>query len=203
MDGTSRASSTALAVAKRRLRRAIRSRAARAASATSAGAAGEAVALRLLRAPSLWRRERWILYAALPDELPLWPLFERLRARGRAVLLPRLRGSRLEFAQVRELGDLSRGSHGILEPRAALPALALRPADVVLVPGRAFDRAGHRLGRGGGSYDRAFAAACAPPLRIGVGYAWQIIERVPRDSRDRRVDAIVTERALCWAGGRR
>jgi len=185
VDGTSRASSTALAVAKRRLRRAIRSRAARAASATSAGAAGEAVALRLLRAPSLWRRERWILYAALPDELPLWPLFERLRARGRAVLLPRLRGSRLEFAQVRE------------------PALALRPADVVLVPGRAFDRAGHRLGRGGGSYDRAFAAACAPPLRIGVGYAWQIIERVPRDSRDRRVDAIVTERALCWAGGRR
>lgn len=202
MDGTERVSTTGPADAKQRLRRWIRARQGEL-TARLAAAAGEAVALRLLRALDPARAERWILYASLRDELPLRPLFEQLRARGRVTLLPRVRASRLEFAVVQRWSDLDRGPYGILQPHAALPALALRAADVVVVPGLAFDRAGHRLGRGRGYYDRALAAASSPPVTIGAGYAWQVVERVPHDSRDRRVDAIVTERALTWSRGRR
>jgi 5-formyltetrahydrofolate cyclo-ligase len=79
----------------------------------------------------------------------------------------------------------------------------LRPEDVVVVPGVAFDRAGHRLGRGGGFYDRAFANACPGPLRIGAAYMFQICSEVPHGSRDRSVDAIVTECGMLWPRGRR
>jgi 5-formyltetrahydrofolate cyclo-ligase len=71
-------------------------------------------------------------------------------------------------------------------------------ADVAVVPGVAFDRAGHRLGRGGGSYDRAFGTAAAMPFLIGAGYAFQLRPHVPHESRDRSLDAIVTESGFVW-----
>jgi 5-formyltetrahydrofolate cyclo-ligase len=71
----------------------------------------------------------------------------------------------------------------------------------VLVPGVAFDRAGNRLGRGQGLYDRAFpASAPRPPLLIGVAYQIQLVEAVPYTEADRRMDAVVTELGLHWAG---
>jgi 5-formyltetrahydrofolate cyclo-ligase len=62
----------------------------------------------------------------------------------------------------------------------------------------AFDRSGWRLGRGGGHYDRAFSESPGDPWLVGVGYAFQWIAEVPHDSRDRRVDAIVTENGWVW-----
>ena len=55
---------------------------------------------------------------------------------------------------------------------------------------------GHRLGRGGGHYDRALAGSSA--LLVGAAFALQLVERVPHDSRDRSVDAIVTEHGVHW-----
>jgi 5-formyltetrahydrofolate cyclo-ligase len=70
--------------------------------------------------------------------------------------------------------------------------------DVVLLPGVAFDRNGWRLGRGGGHYDRAFPPGAESPWLVGVGYSFQWLAEVPHDSRDRRVDAIVTEHGWVW-----
>ena len=84
----------------------------------------------------------------------------------------------------------------MLEPPSGA---AVRPAagDVVVVPGVAFDRAGGRLGRGRGYYDRAFPVGEADaPRLVGFAYAVQLVEHVPCDSRDRRVDAIVTEEGV-------
>jgi 5-formyltetrahydrofolate cyclo-ligase len=72
----------------------------------------------------------------------------------------------------------------------------------VLVPGVAFDRAGGRLGRGAGYYDRAFpVSAPSAPLLIGVAYEIQRVDRLPLVETDRRMDAVVTERALHWTAG--
>jgi len=141
---------------------------------------------------------RVALYAALPDELPLRPVFEALRAEGRRCLLPRIRSRELEFVPVMDWGELAPAQLGILAPPPGRPAEDLRPEDLALVPGVAFDRAGRRLGRGGGFYDRAFADVSRSPLLVGVAYALQVVEEVPADSRDRSVDAIVTERGLRW-----
>jgi len=76
--------------------------------------------------------------------------------------------------------------------------------DVVIVPGRAFDRAGRRLGRGVGYYDRTFPpGGRSQPLLVGMACEAQILESVPADSHDRSMDAIVTERGFQWTKGGR
>lgn len=171
--------------------------------AAQAWAAGAAVAQAVLAVLGRRRWDRVALYASLPDELPMRPLFDALTARGVVPLLPRMRGERLELAPVRSWLDLRSGAFGILEPPRGVAAQRLGRGDVAIVPGVAFDRAGHRLGRGRGSYDRAFPASGAAPFLIGVGYAFQLRARVPHESHDRSLDVIVTESGVIWPRGHR
>jgi 5-formyltetrahydrofolate cyclo-ligase len=60
------------------------------------------------------------------------------------------------------------------------------------VPGVAFDASGRRLGRGGGSYDRALAARGAATLAVGLAYDEQVVDEVPTDAHDVPVDVVVT-----------
>jgi 5-formyltetrahydrofolate cyclo-ligase len=69
--------------------------------------------------------------------------------------------------------------------------VALEAADVVLVPALAADRAGHRLGRGGGSYDRALQRVRPGALAIAVVHAHELLDRVPAEPHDRRVSAVM------------
>jgi 5-formyltetrahydrofolate cyclo-ligase len=168
-----------------------------------AGSAAAAVA-RWVLLDLAERRPRFVaLYASLPDELGMRPLFEALVMRGIAPVLPRMVGERIEFAQVRSWSDLHASSRGLLEPARGVATKRLGRGDVAIVPGVAFDRAGHRLGRGGGSYDRAFGTAAAAPFLIGAGYAFQLRPSVPHESRDRSLDAIVTESGFVWPRGHR
>ena len=115
-----------------------------------------------------------------------------LRA-GRRVVCPRaLPGGRLEHYEIGSLEDLEPGRFGLLEPPPD-PARAVDPSaiDLVLVPGIVFDREGFRAGFGGGYYDRFLAAIDAPS--IGLAFALQLVDRVPREAHDVPVDAIVTE----------
>jgi 5-formyltetrahydrofolate cyclo-ligase len=162
--------------------------------------AGRAVARHVLGESRLQSVVRIALYAALPDELPTRPLFEALRAEGRRCLFPRVRGRELEFVPVMRWEELVPARLGIPTPPPDRPAEPLRPEDAALVPGVAFDPTGRRLGRGAGFYDRAFADRDRSPLLIGVAYALQLVDEVPAGSRDRSVDAIVTERGLRWLG---
>jgi len=162
-------------------------------------AAGRAAARELLSLPALRAAGRVALYAALADELPTRPAFEALAALSCRRLLPRIVGDTLEFAAVDAWSELVPGSYGVLAPPPAALAEALTAADVVLVPGVAFGPAGERLGRGGGYYDRALAQA--GPLRVGFAYQSQLVERVPVDSHDRPMDAIVTEQGVIWPPG--
>lgn len=186
-----------LAEAKRRLRDDMRRRR-RALAPEFVRAAGEALVAHWQASPAA-AAARVALYAALPDELPTRPLFEVLRAGGCQVLLPRCGDRILDFARVGAWSLLREGRYGLLEPPAELGAEALGPDDAVLVPGVAFDPAGHRLGQGGGWYDRSFPVGSRAPRLIGAGFALQVVEAVPHDSRDRQVDAIVTERGYTRA----
>jgi 5-formyltetrahydrofolate cyclo-ligase len=90
--------------------------------------------------------------------------------------------------------NLERSAHGTLEPAAdAATRVSPTDAEAVLVPGVAFDRAGGRLGRGGGFYDRLLAHPHFTARRIAVCFACQLVERVPVEPHDIEVDEIVTE----------
>ena len=189
----------ALSAAKRSLRQAFAERR-RSIPPDQAVRAGEAVR-RLLEAWEAFRTApRVALYAALPDELPSRPCFEAVIASGRPALLPRVEASgRLVFHPVTRWSALEPGPYGVLSPPTGPSPAPPAGADLVLVPGVAFDAAGWRLGRGGGCYDRAFPDRPGGPLLCGVGYGFQQVKAVPHGSHDRRMDAIVSEHGLIEA----
>jgi 5-formyltetrahydrofolate cyclo-ligase len=161
-----------------------------------AGEAAEALARRLAATPEFAAARRIALYAASGGELATGPLLREARARDRVVLWPRVRGGALEFAAC-DAEALAPGAFGVPAPPASLEAVRLDAADLVVLPALALDGAGRRLGRGGGHYDRAFAGAAAErPLRVGVGYDFQLVDEVPAGEGDARVDLVVSERRL-------
>jgi 5-formyltetrahydrofolate cyclo-ligase len=139
-----------------------------------------------------------VLYAASPEELPTRELLAGAQDTGCRCALPRvLPEKRLEFAIAPRWENLRLGRYGLLEPGEGSAVVALGDADLVLVPGLAFDVQGGRLGRGGGYYDRALADVVAsvgrPPI-FGLAHDWQVVDAVPGDERDVRVDGVLTER---------
>jgi 5-formyltetrahydrofolate cyclo-ligase len=105
------------------------------------------------------------------------------------VAFPRIDGTRMHFHRS---SDFVRGPFGAREP-AGGELVALDQASAVFVPGLAFDRAGARLGRGGGFYDRLLSDPAFTAPRIGICFAGQLVAHVPVEPHDAGVDAIVTE----------
>lgn len=136
-------------------------------------------------------------YAALPDELDLSALHRSCWDAGRPVLLPRVAGpGELTWHAVRGVDELVAGSYGIQEPDSArLPATTLPAGTLLLVPGTGFTRDGHRLGQGGGFYDRLLAGP-TPVVAVGVGFACQLRPSLPLEPHDRPLAGLVIAGSL-------
>lgn len=140
-------------------------------------------------------------FASKPDEVDSGPLVASAVRAGKRVCFPRTtEAGGLEFVAVEDPSELRSGRFGVREPGPDLPGVPLDGDTLVVVPGLAFDRQGGRLGRGRGYYDRALAALRhreARPLLVGIGYAFQVVERVPMTPLDVRLDGVVSEEGLC------
>ena len=137
-------------------------------------------------------------YVAVKDEADPSALLRALEARGAIGALPRVvaKGGMLSFHADTPGQEMALSAFGILEPHAHWPRLLPR---ILLVPLLAFDAKGHRLGYGGGYYDRTLgelSKAEAPPRVIGVAYAGQEVEALPREPHDHPLDAVLTENGL-------
>ena len=162
--------------------------------------AAEAAARRLVRLPQ-WRRARYIgLYLATDGEIDTRPLIRAAWQAGKQVYLPVIQTSgRLAFRRITPTTPLITGRFGIRVPaRAGEPHRPVARLDVLVIPLVGFDAAGHRLGRGGGFYDRTLAGRGRGrrPLRVGLAHACQQHSAIPHDSRDQRLDRVVTDRAI-------
>ena len=85
---------------------------------------------------------------------------------------------------------LAKGAYGILEPGADCPRVEPEEIDLILVPGTAFDVRGHRIGQGGGYYDRYLNRTRA--VRVGVCHDFALLSAVPSEAHDARMDIVVT-----------
>lgn len=142
-------------------------------------------------------------YMPIGSELDCRPLLNRLAAAGVPLCLPVVTAPDAPLLFRRWLPDdpLVPGSFGISEPGAAAPEVT---PQVLLVPMLAFDRQGHRLGYGGGYYDRTLKAlrAAHDIVAIGVAFAGQLRDKVPVSGGDEPLDWILTEiSATCVADG--
>ena len=135
------------------------------------------------------------LYLANKNEASLDAVIQSFIADERIVVAPRV-GARPLFARLTTLENLRTNARGLRFPDSDEQFSAWE-IDVVITPGVAFDASGNRLGQGGGWYDktleRARAKNAVAPLVIGVCYDCQVVNQVPQNQFDQRVDMILTE----------
>ncbi len=137
-------------------------------------------------------------YMPIGSELDCQPLMYKMAAAGASLCLPVVTApdAPLLFRRWAPDDPLVTGSFGVSEPTAAAPTVS---PQVLLVPMLAFDRAGNRLGYGGGYYDRTLKALRAANadragiVAIGVAFAGQLRDKVPVSEDDQPLDWILTE----------
>ncbi len=128
-------------------------------------------------------------YWSLPDEVDTHAFAERWR-RQKQIVLPKVKGSLLELRLFEGEVSLEVGHHfGIMEPAGHLIS-DYRSIDFVVVPGIAFTAQGERLGRGGGYYDRLLPQLKGA-FKAGVAFPFQVLEHLPVEEFDVRMDAVV------------
>ena len=167
-------------------------------SLVEVGAAARDIAAHLVGSGPVSRAATVAAYVSVGTEPGTGPLLEALLAAGRRVILPvLLPDDDLDWGV--HTGPLDPARRGLLEPSGALLGPeAIATADVVLTPGLAVDRTGMRLGRGGGSYDRALARVPVGTFTCTLLYDGEVLDQVPADRHDRPVSAAVTPSGISW-----
>jgi 5-formyltetrahydrofolate cyclo-ligase len=155
-------------------------------------AAGRALRDAILELPEVGMAGAIAAYLSVGTEPETRGLVFALWKRGSYVLLPILRDDNdLEWASYEGPDSLVPGRHGLLEPTEPTRGVTgIASADVVLVPALAADLSGHRLGRGGGSYDRALARVGTAVPTIALVYDGELVDEVPAGPHDQRVRAV-------------
>lgn len=138
-----------------------------------------------------YQRARIVLcYHSVGGEVDTVRLIERMRSDGKAVCLPAILGKGV--MEARRMDRLVPGPYGIPCPEG--PRVSPEEIDLVVAPGLAFDRLCHRLGQGGGYYDRYLPKCRA--VTIGLAFECQMVDDLPLEAHDIQLDYVATESNL-------
>jgi len=138
----------------------------------------------------------------MKTEPDIRPLLLEIIDRKQELFLPAFDGHALVMRRAFDLAHLTTSDFGIPEPAGDAETLDTNIPVIALIPGRAFDRRGGRLGRGNGGYDRWLTAhrnGNNRSLCYGVAFGCQIVSEVPVEEHDARVDGVISERGLMKA----
>lgn len=135
-------------------------------------------------------------YLSMATEPGTAALIDQLRQLDIRVLLPRVSGTSLEWVELQDSTDFVTSELGIHEPVGPAIADALSDCDALVLPALALSRDGIRLGQGGGYYDRSLqrvpAFADGGPQLIALVFEDELVDSLPQESHDARVDQAVT-----------
>jgi 5-formyltetrahydrofolate cyclo-ligase len=138
-------------------------------------------------------------FYSVKEEVDVRPLLTSLIEKGYEIYLPRYEGGKMVFRRTQNLTELTPGAFGIPEPPITAPLLDPAALAIAIVPARAYNRKGHRLGRGNGGFDiwiRAQRQANPATKFWGICFENQVVDEIPMEAHDETVDAIVTSRGL-------
>jgi len=152
----------------------------------------DAAQLRFLSSATYATADVIALYAPCRGEVDTSQLFAAARATGKHVVYPRVADDHLVFVTVKDPRSLQAGAFGILEP-IGCDEVSVAKIDVMIVPGLAFSRDGHRLGSGFGYYDRTFGLRGRPGKLIGFAYDFQLQDTLPIEPHDVQLDLLITD----------
>jgi len=154
------------------------------------------ITAKLVELPTVREARTISTYLDVGSEVRTRGVVEWALRNGKRIIVPVVEraSKRLIFSEFKAPEELEKGAHGIPEPKREFRRpVALEQADVILVPGVAWDRRGFRIGYGAGYYDRSINALRTHVATVGLAYEFQFVSNVPRSRYDRRVDRIVTE----------
>lgn len=151
----------------------------------------EAVCAQIKRLSAYQDARCVMAYIACRGELSLeWMILDVLSS-GRTLVLPRCEEQGVMTARrVTDMNQLVSGAYGLMEPDAACAIVHPQQINLILAPGVAFDRLGHRIGQGGGYYDRYLPGTQAAV--IGVCHDFALLQEIPFEAHDYRMHAVIT-----------
>lgn len=130
-----------------------------------------------------------LVYWSIPGEVETHEFIARWHGTKR-IVLPKVCGEGI--MELREYAPeyMQEGYRGIMEPSDSAPLVPASEIGFAVIPGMAFDRSGGRLGRGKGYYDRLLPSLIC--LKAAVAYGHQLVEEVPVEAHDVRMDMVIT-----------
>lgn len=157
----------------------------------------QAIHNKLLASSILEQAEKILIYLSFDHEIDTRPLIDRWIEEKRQVYVPVMEPETRTIYPVRIFKDyrnLPKNYYGIQEPKLDKASiLEVDQLDLVIVPGLAFDKRGNRLGYGGGYYDRFIPKLSETAKTVALCYGFQMVEEVPVDPFDQKVQLILTE----------
>lgn len=137
-------------------------------------------------------------FASFRSEFDTTELIKISLAAGKRAVLPKADRERQELLlyEIRDFSDLKPGYMGIPEPASPETLVSINDIDLVIIPGAGFDSQGNRIGYGGGYYDRLLSGMQKQVPLIAPAYEEQIIDSIPSEPHDIKVQMIVTDRQL-------
>ncbi len=131
------------------------------------------------------------IYGYLPynQEVRTVPMLQKALEDGKKVAVPKCCGEEMRFIYLEDLSQVEKGYCGIPEPIADGP-VAQDPRALVLMPGLAFDKEGHRIGYGGGFYDKFLASEPGHPT-LALCYEFQMLDKLDTEAFDIPVDTVL------------
>ena len=156
--------------------------------------ASQVVARRVCALAAFRRAQTVMVYLPLPYEIDTAAIIRRARRLGKRIVVPVSVTKRRRIVPILlpNGGAVQAGPYGIVEPVKPRVVVPVGEIDLVVVPGVAFDRRGHRLGHGQGYYDRFLKRLPDAVPRVGIGFACQVVDRLPATSRDVPLDRVLT-----------
>lgn len=135
-------------------------------------------------------------YVSTNEEVDTRDLIKDCFKKGLTVYIPKVDRNELKIIPVRSWEVLEPGTFSILEPMMNEASEEAQPEelDLILIPGIAFDRRGHRIGHGKGFYDRILKKTKA--YKIGLAFHEQIVDEIPNEEHDVAMDLIITDNSL-------
>ncbi|MBO6304503.1 MAG: 5-formyltetrahydrofolate cyclo-ligase [Selenomonadaceae bacterium] len=149
-----------------------------------------------LTCESFFRTEEvTFLYASIPEEVQLYGFMKFMLDIGRKIAVPYIsKDGEMFAAEVKSIADLTFDKYGILTVTKEKRHIVLPEAlGLIITPGVAFTEKGERLGMGGGYYDDFLRKNEPPACRVALAFDLQILDKIPTEERDEKVDFIVTE----------
>lgn len=152
----------------------------------------ERIAERFLALPQYQEASCIYAYMDCKQEVETARIIRQAWADGKRVAVPRVRGEIMDYHYIDSFSQLEDGYFGIREPRQELP-VAKEENALMILPGVAFDEALHRVGYGGGFYDR-YQEAYPKLVRIALAFEFQVFPQVPFEGFDKKPMKIITEK---------